>query len=186
MMFIYDTKALGVQSSEVITRFLAKIVARLDLGGGHLRVGRITDNCPSGGSFQLSNQVSALDFSEIRLPSYTDLLRKVQRTAFSSEYGGRSDATNVAVLFVDSEMTGLDDAFINEAKQMKQSSDVFVVSIGNGNMITKLSEGFQSSLQLHVNSASDLDKAVDNFIMQLCDFFTFKSLDYHIDYVVPL
>lgn len=186
MMFIYDTKALGVEASKVITEFLVRIASRLDLRSGHLHVGRITDNCPSGGSFQLSNKVSALDFSEIHLPTYTELLTKVRRSAFSSEYGGRSDAANVAVLFVDSEMQGFDDAFINEAAQLKTQANTFVVSIGNDQIVSKFIDNFNRNRQLHVNSYTDLNKAVDEFLSQLCDFFVFNAIDYDIDYVVPL
>jgi len=185
-MFIYDTKALGVKSSKLITEFLAKIVERLDLRSKRLQIGRITDNCPSGGSFQLSDKVSGLDFSEIHLPSYTELLKKVRRSAFSSEYGGRSGASNMAVLFVDSEMQGLDDAFINEASQMKKQANVFTVTIGNGQLIAKFADNFKISQQLHVDSYADLDKAADEFLTQMCDFFVFDALDYDIDYVVPL
>lgn len=186
MMFVYDTKALGVSASKIITEFLAKIVTRLDLSSGHLRVGRITDNCPSGGSFQLSNSVSALDFSEIRTPSYADLLKKVRRTAFSSEYGGRTNASNVAVMFIDSQMEGLDDMLLDEAKSLKNTADVMVVSIGGGDMVTKFSDNFSQSLYMHVNSYTDLDKAADDFLLKMCDYFAFKSLDYTIDYVIPV
>lgn len=186
MMFVYDTAALGPAKSEVISGFISQIVSNLDLSSGYLHLGRVTDNCPTGGNFQLSNRLAAADFTSIGFSSYSNLIKKVRRAGFTAEYGGRNDATNAAVLFVDSEMNGSDGSALREAKELLGSSEVFVVTIGNSQTIREFSRSFRGNNYLHVDSYTDLPSAANTFLNQICYFVTLESVDYDIDYVVPV
>ena len=122
-MFIYDTASLGDYKSREISQFLAVVVSYLDIKSGLLQVGRVTDNCPSGENFPLSNKVSPDDFSNIRFSTYSNLIKKVRKSGFSVDNNGRVDSLTLAVLFVDSEMT--DAGALQEAKAMTTTAEVF-------------------------------------------------------------
>ncbi|XP_045215666.2 cartilage matrix protein-like [Mercenaria mercenaria] len=186
VMFVYDSAALGPTKSEAISQFIATIVSGLDLSSGFLHVGRVTDNCPTGGNFQLSNRLSAADFTSIGFSSYTNLIEKVRRAGFTSEYGGRDDASRSSILFVDSEMNGLDGRALSAAKELLKSSEVFVVAVGNSQTIRDFSQSFRGNNFLHVDSYNELPLTSNVFLNQLCYFITLNSVDYNIDYVVPV
>ncbi|XP_060559248.1 cartilage matrix protein-like [Ruditapes philippinarum] len=189
MMFVYDSSALGPKKSEAISMFIATIVSNLDISSKHLHIGRITDNCPSGGNFQLSNRLSAADFTSIGVSTFSDLINKVKRTGFSSEYGGRSDSSKSSILFIDSDMNSVDGSALRAAKDLSTSSDVFVVAIGNSPTIRDFSRTFHGNKFLHVNSYNDLPSTSNNFLNQLCYFITLNSFDYsldYVDYVIPV
>jgi hypothetical protein len=186
MMFIYDTAALGPSKAEAISQFIATVVGGLDLWSGFLHIGRITDNCPTGGNFQLSNKLTSADFTSIGFSSYSTLLKKLRRAGFTSEYGGRDDATNTAVLFIDSDMQDSDKTALNEAKALRGSTEVFIVAIGNSPTITEFSRTFRGNNYFQVDSFSDLQTSSANFLRKLCYFFSTDFQDYNIDYVVPV
>ena len=189
MIFVYDSTALGPKKSEAISMFIATVVSHLDISSKHLHIGRVTDNCPSGGNFQLSNRLSAADFTSIGVSTYSDLINKVNRTAFLPEYGGRSDATKSSILFLDSDVNGLDGSVLKAAQDLSASSDVFVVAVGNSPTIRDFARKIDSNKFLHVNTYKDLSTASDNFLNQLCYFITLNSFDYnldYVDYVVPV
>ncbi|XP_052796198.1 cartilage matrix protein-like isoform X2 [Mya arenaria] len=187
MMFIYDSTSMGVRTSNAISQFLSKVVSGLDLRSGNLRIGRVTDDCPTAGNIPLSSKLTPVDFSEFQLSSYSHMLQKLRRSGFTIEYGGRQGATKLAVLFIDGNMNGLDYNIINEAKLLKaKNNNVFVVTIGNGDIISKIGSEFGQGYHMHVNDYRSLENAGSEFLSQICDFFTFDSLDYNIDYVIPV
>ncbi|KAL4227330.1 Trimeric coiled-coil oligomerization domain of matrilin [Mactra antiquata] len=180
LMFIYDTANFGPIKTDAISEFMTEVVSGLDMASGYLHVGRITDNCPTGGNFQLSDKLSAADFQSIQFSSYSNLIKKVNRAGFTSEHGGRDDASNAAVLFIDSDMSGLDDQALQEAQSLGNSSEVFVISIGRGPIINQFAQSFRGNNFFQVNSFSELRTSAKKFLTKLCYYFTIDYLDYDI------
>ena len=182
IIFTYDSAALGEAKSHIVSLFISKIVNRLDLTGGFLRVGRITDNCPSGGNFDLSNRLSSADFAEIQFSSFGHLLNRVHRTGFSSEYGGKQGATPATVLFIDSDMEGLDTHTLHAAKDLAEDSELYVIAVGEGPMIDRFSNQISGSNFIQIHSYDLLSSIEKDFVAELCYFFS-KNYQTKIDHV---
>lgn len=186
ILFIYDASAMGANASHVVSQFIAAVVTNLDIASGNLRVGRITDNCPSGGNFDLSNKLTAADFKEITVSSYSNLIKKTRTLGFNPENGGRSGATNVSVLFVNSDRDEGETKTVQEAKELIKASEVFVVAIGQSPTIKNISEAMKARNILRVDALDDLNDLAGDFVNKLCYFFSLDFNDYNIDYVIPV
>ena len=185
LIFTYDSAALGETKSHIISEFIAEIVSNLDLRGGFLRIGRITDNCPTGANFDLSNRLTSADFAEIHFSSFGHLLKRIHRTGFSSEYGARKGSSPVTVMFVDSDMEGLDREALHAAKTLSQDSELYVIAIGYGPIIDRFSNHITGSNFIQIHSYEALTGLQKDFLTELCYFF---DTDTHtsIDHVVPV
>ena len=186
VMFVYDSTSMGVKTSNAISEFLTKVVSGLDMGSGNLRIGRLTDDCPSGGNMPLSDKLSPEDFSAFTLSSYSHMLRKLRRSGFTFEYGGRSDATKIAVLFIDADMVDLDVDVLKEAKELAKTATVYVVTLGSADIVKKISGDKDFRVHMHVNPGQSLNDYSGVFLNRLCEVFSPESVDYDIDYVVPV
>ena len=170
LIFTYDSAALGEAKSHIISEFIAEIVSNLDMRGRYLRVGRFTENCPSGANLDPSNRLTGADFAELHFSSFGHLLNSIHRTIFSRGKGSSS----VTVMFVDSGMQGLDRQAIHAAKTLSQDSVLYVIAIGHGPSIDAFSACIhnvtgRNFIQIHsYDTLAGLQQAVLN---ELCNFF---------------
>ena len=170
-MFIYDITSLGKEKSTAVSVFLSAVVSKFDLLSGYLHVGRITDNCPTDVNFQLSSKITSSDFSKIRLPTFSHMIKKVALSGFTPEYGARKDSAKVSVLFIDAEMDSLDNKALHEAKNLANNTELFVVAMGHNHIIHQFSKSFDKNHFIHLNSFRDLDGAVEKTLDKLCHYF---------------
>ena len=185
LIFTYDSAALGEVKSHKISQFIAEIVSGLDIYGGYLRIGRITDNCPTGGNFDLSGRLSSADFAEIHFSSFGHLLKRIQRTGFLVENGGRQGSSPVTILFIDSDMEGLDKHTLDAAKELSEDAETYVIAIGQGPLIDRFSNHITGSNFIQIHSYDELSSIKKDFLNELCYFF---DTDTHtkINHVIPV
>ena len=170
-MFVYDTVAIGSWKSQAISQFLAKSVRELDLVSGDLRVGRETENCPSG-NIPLGSVLQASALSVVRYSTFADMLRKVTRSRFSIENGGRKDSVKMAVLIVDTKQR-ISYEVLQEMKKMEDAVHFFyIVGIGeDDNQISLLKKAAGSGKFMNIFNYDELSSFADTLMSEFCDFF---------------
>jgi len=150
-----------------------------NLATDRFRVGREIENCPRG-NVALGGAMNAADFGTLHFYSFTDLLKKVHRTKFTEENGGRPNATKMVVIFVDASQQMSYDTYL-AAKDIKDKVDFFyVVSFGKGTY----NKYFEDLAGPQYTLKTDYDALIgqsNSLMSTLCDFFftsSFASFDF--------
>jgi hypothetical protein len=168
LMFVYDAASLGSRRSTMITELTRQIVYDLDLSNGFLRVGRMTDNCPSSTDVIMSASNNVFQLSRIEFPGYHTLVQRLNMNAFSSSFGARENAKRMAVFFVDENTQNL-KAAVAEVRRLHKV-ETFVVAIGNrrSRYLAQFASLPLDQHMIKVSAYSDLAAIRPMILEQLC------------------
>lgn len=170
LLFVFDAQALGSWRSQSISQFISKSMAEFALGSENFRVGREIENCPSG-NIPIGSALHSSDLDMVKFPSFTDMLKRINRYRMSDENGGRKNASKMAVLFVDPSQSMNFETF-TEARRLKESVDFFfVVAIGHNMQTLHLTSLAGEGQSISVNSYDELHPLADKLMSAMCDFF---------------
>ena len=174
LIFVYDAKAIGSWKAQAVSQFIAKSVREFDFVSADLRVGRETENCPSG-NVPLGSALQASDLSLVRFTTFSDMLRKVTRSSFSVENGGRQNSLKMAVVVVDANQRISFDV-LKEMKGLKNTVDFFyIVAAGDNRQMLQLKTLTGSGNFISVKNYDELNASADKLMSDLCDFFSKTS-----------
>ena len=164
-MFLYDALALGTEKTSIVTKFITKVASQFDTRTGNIRIGRLLYNCLDDAYNELTSPSDTNTWGDVVLPGILDLLKRLRRTGFSREQGGRIDAKSVAVLFVDGRIHNLQDV----QTHMEMMSNVQFVTILVGGEYERISlRTTGSNVILTVPSYEALLDFRDRFLSHIC------------------
>ncbi|KAL5004709.1 hypothetical protein ScPMuIL_018165 [Solemya velum] len=167
VMFVYDPTSLGADKTQHVTDFVAKVSQKMDVVSDNVRVGRMTENCPTNTDVSLSGPESVTSLKSLQLSGFGNLLLKVARRGFSESNGGRPEARSVAVLFLDTDSKDLRSAF--HASKHLSDTNMFVVYNENVvDMETALKFVSTPDRLMSYSSYAHLSKLQDNFLKMFC------------------
>lgn len=170
LIFVYDAVTLGSWKSQSISQFIAKSIREFDLVSSVLRVGRDIENCPTG-NIPLGSALQASDMSQVRYSTFPDMLKRITRSRYTVENGGRENSVKMAVVFVDGSQR-IDYNVMQEARRLKDAVDYFyVVTVGQNMRMLQLTGLAGNGKFLSVSNYAGLNSVADKLMSDMCDFF---------------
>ncbi|WAQ98536.1 MATN1-like protein [Mya arenaria] len=172
LMFVYDSAQLGIPRTRKITKFVYDVTANLNLESGHLKVGRLLENCISNADTYLTSQRQNMDFDEIYFPDFRRMIRRLASQGFAEPYGARRYAKKVAVLFIDDATENLKQA-ADEIVRLT-NTHTFVVAIGDMDVFAaaNLASKPANDYIVHIPSYKYLHTAKYTLLQKLCNIFS--------------
>ena len=141
-MYVFDLYALGRRKSNLILDAISDLMFQTNTEQQKIKSGVLTKSCQSHHDTPLSFYGNRKEFLSKTTSSISDglsgLFRKLRRHAYQRVNGGRYDAQNVAVIFVDEATTDF-KKLQTEAKRVKFGNkiEVFIVVIGNHHAVSR-------------------------------------------------
>ena len=91
----------------------------------------------------------------------------------------------MTIMFIDSDMEGLDKHTLDAAKELSQDSETYVIAVGHGPLIDRFSNHITGSNFIQIHSYEALTSIKNEFLKELCYFF---DTDTHakINHVIPV
>ncbi|XP_052279296.1 cartilage matrix protein-like isoform X3 [Dreissena polymorpha] len=172
LMFVYDSAQLGIPRARKITKFVYDVTSALDMESGHLKVGRLLENCLSGADTYLTHQKQALDFDDVYFPDLRRMIKRVASVGFAEPYGARRNAKKIAVLFIDDATENLKQA--QEEIARLRETHTLVVTIGDTDLSSAaaLASSPANDYIVHIPAYSYLHTAKYTLLQKLCKIFS--------------
>ena len=179
VMYVFDAYAMGQRKSNLILDAISVMMFQTNTEQEKIKSGVLTKSCQSHQDTPLSFYASRKEFLSKATSSISDglsgLLRKLRHHAYQRVNGGRYDAQNVAVIFVDGAKTDY-KKLQTEARRVKFGNriEVFIVVIGNqhavGRFGTLCSHPLSEHL-IHIESFEKLNTLKSSLLPTFCSGF---------------
>ena len=99
------------------------------------------------------------------------MLKRITRSRYTVENGGRENSVKMAVVFVDGSQR-IDYNVMQEARRLKDTVDYFyVVTVGQNMRLLQLTGLAGNGKFLSVSNYAGLNSVADKLMSDMCDFF---------------
>ena len=175
-MYVFDAYAMGQRKSNLILDAISDMMFQTNSEKEKIKSGVLTKSCQSHHDTPLSFYGNRKEFLVKATSSISDglsgLLRKLRHHAYQRVNGGRYDAQNVAVIFVDGAATDF-KKLQTEAKRVKFGNriEVFIVVIGNQHAVSRFGTLCSRPLSehlIHIESFEKLNTLKSSLMPTFC------------------
>ena len=177
MIYVFDSYSMGQKKTNIIIDFVTEMVRLTRNKNERVKSGMIMQSCNHHQDAPLASYDDVKDFvssvSTTQSKGLSGLLKKLRHHGYKTQNGGRYEAQNVAVLFVDSSLTNYKEIQM-EAKRVKFRNriEVFLVVIGevksNNNFKSLCSEPVSNHL-VTVPDYSALSSLTSSLFSKFCE-----------------
>ena len=135
IMYVFDSYAMGQKKTNLILDSVADLIRLSNRETDSIRSGVLMKSCHNHQDVPLDFYADEKEFrtsvAGIHTKGLSSLLKKLRHHAYQIQNGGRQEAQNVAVIFIDGGMTNFKEIQM-EVKRVKfrNQIEVFVVLIG--------------------------------------------------------
>ena len=175
-MYVFDLYAMGQRKSNLILDAISDMMSQMNAEKEKIKSGVLTKSCLSHQDSPLSFYGDRKEFLSKATSSISEglsgLLRKLRHHAYQRVNGGRYDAQNDAVIFVDEATTDF-KKLQTEAKRVKFGNriEVFIVVIGNQHAVSRfgtLCSNPPSEHLIYIESFEKLNMLKTSLLPKFC------------------
>ena len=180
-----DPAELGTSNTKVVYEFIGGLLEDFNTEPGNIQVGLESRNCGHhninlGEYKDTAEMTKAVRNSE--LPGLSHMIKKLRKSSFKEENGGRNAARHMAVVFVDDKLYNPKEV-LNQARKAKNYDvELFVVAVGDSVVDEELMTLCSSPVDRHLIRVPDygaLKECRPEFLKKFCHGKLLFLLSYH-------